>query len=105
VESGARLKATDARNLPKPVKVTLRMRDKVAQNHDELLKWIKNLNTGLHTEYWRVCDKQSEPKGQRLILLIDQDLLTAIKRIRYKFFTGLSQRTVMKHIIKKKAFC
>jgi hypothetical protein len=32
--------ATDARNLPKPVKVDLRMRDKVAQTQDELLKWI-----------------------------------------------------------------
>jgi hypothetical protein len=49
LESGARLKATDARNLPKPVKVTLRIRDKVAQNKEELLKWIKNLNPGLHT--------------------------------------------------------
>jgi hypothetical protein len=32
--SGARLKATDARNLPKPVKVALRVRDKVAQTQD-----------------------------------------------------------------------
>jgi hypothetical protein len=34
--SGARLKAMDARNLPKPVKVVLRMKD---------------LNSGLHTEH------------------------------------------------------
>jgi hypothetical protein len=44
LESGARLKATDARNLPKPVKVVLRVSDKVAQTQDELLKWIKNFN-------------------------------------------------------------
>jgi hypothetical protein len=31
LDSGARLKATDARNLPKPVKMALRTRDKVAQ--------------------------------------------------------------------------
>jgi hypothetical protein len=37
LESGARLKATVARNLSKAVKVDLRMRDKVAQNQDELL--------------------------------------------------------------------
>jgi hypothetical protein len=58
LESGARLKSTDARNLPKPVKVALRIRDRVAQNQEELLKWIKNLYPGLHTEHWRVLNKQ-----------------------------------------------
>jgi hypothetical protein len=67
------LKATDARILPKPVKVTLRTKDKIAQNQDELIKWIKNLNPGFHTKHWRVLDKQPEPKGWRLILLIDRD--------------------------------
>lgn len=36
--SGARLKATNARNLPKPANVTLKMKDKVAESPDELLK-------------------------------------------------------------------
>lgn len=94
LESGARLKATDARNLPKSVKVALRTGDKLAQTNDELLKWIKNLNPGLHTEHWRILNKQLELKGQRLILLIDQDSLSAIKRAGYKIFTGLSQGTV-----------
>jgi hypothetical protein len=94
LESGARLKATDARNLPKPIKVALRIRDKVAQNQGELLNWIKNLNPGLNTEHWRVLDKQSEPKGQRLILFIDWDSYTSIKRTGHKIFTGLSQGTV-----------
>jgi hypothetical protein len=39
--TGARLKVTDARNLLKPVRVALRMRDKVSQTQDELLTWIK----------------------------------------------------------------
>jgi hypothetical protein len=79
--------------------VALRTRDKVAQTQDELLKWTENLNPGLHTKHWRILDKQSEPKGQRLILLIDWDSLTAIKRIGYKIFTGLSLGTVkvLKH--------
>jgi hypothetical protein len=55
--SKARLKATDARNLPKPVRVALRTRDKVAQIQDELIRWIKNLNPGLLTENWRIMDK------------------------------------------------
>jgi hypothetical protein len=70
------------------------MRDEVAQTQDKLLKWIRNLNPGLHTEHWKVLDMQSEPKGQGLIFLIDRDSLTVIKRIGYKIFTGLSQGTV-----------
>jgi hypothetical protein len=53
LESGSRLKATEARNVPKPVKVALRIWERVAQNQEELLKWIKNLNPGFHTEHWR----------------------------------------------------
>jgi hypothetical protein len=80
--SGARLKATDARNHPMPAKVALRTKDKDAKSPDELLKWIKDLNPGLHTEHWRILDKQPEPKGQRLILLIDRDSHMAIKETR-----------------------
>jgi hypothetical protein len=73
--------------------VALRIRDKVAQNQVELLKWVKNLNPGLNTEHWRVVNKQSEPKGQRLILHIDRDSYTSIKRTGHSIFTGLSQGT------------
>jgi hypothetical protein len=79
---------------PKPVKVALRTRGKFTQAQDKLPKWIKNLNPGLHTEHWRVLEKQSEPKGQRLIFLIDGDSLTTIKRAGHKIFTRLSQGVV-----------
>jgi hypothetical protein len=48
---GGRLKATEAKNLPKPVKVALRVKENIARYPDELLQWIKQLNPGLHTEY------------------------------------------------------
>jgi hypothetical protein len=70
------------------------MRDEVAQTPDELLKWIKNLNPGLHTKNWGILDNRPEPKGQRLILHIDWDSFLFTKRTRYKIFTGLSQGTV-----------
>jgi hypothetical protein len=93
--TGTRLKVTDVRKLPKPVKVALRTRDKVAQTQDKLLTWIKNLNPGLNTEQWKVLDKQSEPKGQRLILHIDQDSFNSYKEYRiqdiYRTFTGNCQ--------------
>jgi hypothetical protein len=74
--------------------VAISTRDKVVHTQDELLKWIKNLNPGFHTKHWRVLDKQSEPKGQKIILLIDQDSLRAINTTGYKNFTGLSQGNV-----------
>jgi hypothetical protein len=89
--SGGRLKATETKKIPKPVKVALRVKKNFARNPDELLQWIKQLNPGLHTEYWRALDKQPEPKGQRLILLIDRDTYNIIKRTRYKILTGLSE--------------
>jgi hypothetical protein len=84
----------DARNLPKPINVAHRVRDKVAQTQDELLRWIQNLNPGLHTENWRVLGRQSEPKGQRFFLHIDRDSLETIQKTGYKIFTGLSQGIV-----------
>jgi hypothetical protein len=94
LESGAKLKATDTMNIPKTVKVALRIGDKVSQNQEELLKWAKHLNPGLNTKHWRVLVKQSEPKGQRLILHIDRDSYTSIKKTGYRIFKGLSQGTL-----------
>jgi hypothetical protein len=71
--SGARLKATHARNLPRPVKVAFRTNDKAANSRDELLKWTEDLNSGLHIENWRMLDRQREPKVRRLILVTDRD--------------------------------
>jgi hypothetical protein len=85
----------DSRNLLRHVKVALRTKDKVAENPDELLKCIKVLNPGLHMEHWRVLDRQSQPKGHRLVLLVDWDFLKTIKETGYKIFTGLIQGTIM----------
>jgi hypothetical protein len=46
-----RLKVIEARKLPKPVKVALRVRDNVAQTQDEMLQWVKSLNPGLNMEH------------------------------------------------------
>jgi hypothetical protein len=90
---GARLKAIYAKHLPKPVKMALRTKDKVATGPEELLKWIKSLNPGLHTENWRVLDSKDEPIGRGLILLVDWDTAKIIKRTSYKIFMGLSEGT------------
>jgi hypothetical protein len=73
--------------------VALRTKKKVAKSPHELLKWVKGLNPGLHTENWRIRDKQPEPKGERLIILIDRDYQVAIKGVGDRIFAGLSQGT------------
>jgi hypothetical protein len=52
---------------------------KVAESPEQLLKWIRDLNPGLHAEHWRILDKQPEPKGQRLVILIIHDSHKDIK--------------------------
>jgi hypothetical protein len=74
--------------------VALRIKDIAAPNQEKLLKWIADLNPGLHTENWRVLHKRSEAKGQRLILFIERDSYTTIQRTGNKIYTGLSQGTV-----------
>jgi hypothetical protein len=69
--SGTRLKATDARNLHMPIKAALRKKDKTAKSLHELLKWIGNLNPGLHTKQQMVLDKQPELKDQWFVLLTE----------------------------------
>jgi hypothetical protein len=74
--------------------VALRTKDKAPKRPDELLKWINDLNPGLHTEHWMVLDRQPEPQGQRLILHIDWYFHEAVKETGYKIFTGLTQGTI-----------
>jgi hypothetical protein len=69
IREGARLKETDAKHFPKPVKMALRTKDKVATGPEEILRWIKSLNPRLHMENWRVLNSKSEPTGRRVILL------------------------------------
>jgi hypothetical protein len=59
---------------------------KFAKSPDKMLKWIKDLNPRLHTECCRVMDGFPEPKGQKLILLIERDSHNVMQDTRYKIF-------------------
>jgi hypothetical protein len=91
LREGTTLRAIDTKDLPKPVKMSLRTGDKQSTDTKELVQWIGDLNLGLSSEHWRVLNKQLEPKGQRLILLVDRDSTSAIKETGYRVFTGLSE--------------
>jgi hypothetical protein len=91
LREGTKLKAMNANNRLKPVKMTLRSRDKQSQDTGVLLWWIKDLTLGLSTTNWRVHDTQLELEDQWFILLIDWDSASAIKETSNKVFTGLTE--------------
>lgn len=53
--------------------MALRKKDKIAESLHELLKWIKDLNPGIHTKQQMVLDKHPELKDQWLVLLTEWD--------------------------------
>jgi hypothetical protein len=79
----------DARNTPKPVKMALRINDKVAKSPNELLRLIMNLKSELHTQNWRTLNRQPELKGQWPVLPIDWDSVNVTKENGHKIFTGI----------------
>jgi hypothetical protein len=54
---------------------------------------MKDQNLELNKENWRVLAAQSQPKGQWLILLVDQDSTDVIEQTDYRVFTGLTEWT------------
>jgi hypothetical protein len=53
---GVGLKATEAKHLPKPLKMALRTGHKLSVGHEEFLKWINRLKPQLHMENCRVLN-------------------------------------------------
>jgi hypothetical protein len=74
------MKAVNLNDLPRPVKMILRTRDKQSSDTGEALRCIKDLNPGHSTEDWWVIEAQLEQRGQQLILLMDRDSCTAVKK-------------------------
>jgi hypothetical protein len=71
----------EATNLPKPMKIAFKTKDIVTKNPEVLFRSLELLNPEIKTTYWKLIDKQADSKGQRLILLIDQESANILKRI------------------------
>jgi hypothetical protein len=80
--SGGRLKVADTTNLPNPVKVALRMKNKVAKCFD-VLRWIRDLDP----EHCSVLE--GLPELKRLIL-INRHSFQVIKKTTYRIVTRLT---------------
>jgi hypothetical protein len=48
-------------------------------------------------KHWKVLHRQPENRGQCLILLINQDLVKALKKTGYRVFMGFSEGNFIHH--------
>jgi hypothetical protein len=74
------LRAVDDDHLRKPIKMAVRTGNKLSMGPEELLKWIKSLNSGLHMENWRIYNFRNKPSDRRLIPYVDWESSDTIKR-------------------------
>ncbi|KAK5643772.1 hypothetical protein RI129_007617 [Pyrocoelia pectoralis] len=68
---GAKLRFVEAKNLPKPVRAHAWIPG-TPEEPAKILKRIQIQNAGVDTSNWRVMDRRGDPKGQTLIVLMDQ---------------------------------
>ncbi|KAK5643522.1 hypothetical protein RI129_007367 [Pyrocoelia pectoralis] len=68
---GAKLRFVEAKNLPKPVRAHAWIPG-TPEEPAKILKRIQIQNAGVETSNWRVVDGREDPKGQTLIVLMDQ---------------------------------
>ncbi|XP_031329836.1 uncharacterized protein LOC116160842 [Photinus pyralis] len=68
---GAKLRFVEAKNLPKPIRAHVWIPGAQVEP-EKILKRIEIQNAGVTTSNWRVVDRKEDPKGQTLIVLMDQ---------------------------------
>ena len=73
------------------IKVAFKTKDINTNNPEVLFRRLELLNPGLKTTYWKLIDRQEEPKGQRLILFIDQESANILKGMNLAAYTGVDR--------------
>jgi hypothetical protein len=66
-------------------------KDIITKNPEVLFCRLELLNQGIKTTYWKLIDRQADSKGQRLILLIDQESAKILKRMNLAAYTGVDK--------------
>jgi hypothetical protein len=78
-------------NLPKPIKMALNTKDIITKNPEVLFRCLELLNPGIKMTYWKLIDRQADSKGQRLILIIDQESAKILKRMNLAAYIGVDK--------------
>lgn len=97
---GAKLSTCDAKDVPKPVR-TLVWIPGPAQEPEKTLKCLRMQNPGLQTNTWTVVDTKPDPKGQQLVLLMDEASWKRIEDLQCKPYLNLT-RVLFKALGRKK---
>lgn len=89
---GAQLRFVEAKNLPKPVRTLVWIPGPI-EEPQKLLDRVEKQNRGLSTKEWKVVDRKEDPKGQQLVVLMDQtswDKMGAYDHRPYVNFTRIT---------------
>lgn len=87
---GAKLGVIDSKDVPKPMR-TLTWIPGPSEEPEKVLKRLKVQNPGLRTETWSVVDKKLDPKGQQLIILMDERSWTKIQELNHRPYLNLTR--------------
>lgn len=86
------LRVLRADELPKPVKVAFRTKERFS-DQSTLLRRLQRLNPELKSTGWRVLQSVAGPDAPRWIFEVDPDDADAIRRANFRAFTGVDRGT------------
>ena len=71
--------------------MAFKTRNIVTKNPKVLFRSLELLNPGIKTTYWKLIERQADSKGQKLILLIDQESAMILERINLAAYTVIDK--------------
>ena len=73
------------------MKIAFKTKDIITKNPEVLFCHLELLNPGIKMTYWKLIDRQADPKRQRLNLLIEQESAKILKRMNLAAYTGVDK--------------
>lgn len=97
---GAKLSVCDAKDIPKPIRALVWIPGPI-QEPEKTLRRLRVQNPGLQTSTWTVVDRKPDPKGQQLILMVDEASWRKIEELQCRPYFNLT-RVFFKALGRKK---
>lgn len=87
---GAKLVVTNGKDVPKPVRA-LTWIPGPPEEPEKVLKRLETQNPGLCTEAWKVVDIKVDPKGQRFIVIMEENSWNKIQELQGRLYLNLTR--------------
>lgn len=96
----SKLQFVEAKNLPKPVRALVWIPGPSVEP-EKILKRLELQNKGMKTAGWKVVDRKEDPKGQQLVVLMDQTSWDTMEPVGHRPYLNFT-RVKFKALAKKK---